>query len=130
MGETTELHSRLGHADLPAITGVRRELRDLLRHWGGPGAADVAELLTSELVTNALIHTDRGAEVTASVGPSTLRVEVRDCMPGMPQRPTPDTEGGTSGRGLVLVEALADNWGVRGSEVGKVIWFELDGGRV
>ncbi|MFG2333372.1 ATP-binding protein [Streptomyces sp. NPDC048604] len=140
---------------------MRHALRRMLRHWGEPGASDVALLLTSELVTNALVHTDRGAVVTATVVPDTrdtLRVEVRDFVPELPEpyvphadrgthRPTPgDRDRGTPGdpdratpgdvpvahqathgRGLVLVEALADAWGIRASEPGKVVWFELAG---
>lgn len=88
----------------------------------------MAELLTSELVTNALIHTDRGAVVTAGVGPAGLRVEVRDFTAGQPE-PGRAGDESTHGRGLVLVQALADAWGVRTHEVGKSVWFELEGGQ-
>lgn len=108
---------------------VRHGLRELLRQCGSQGDTDVAELLTSELVTNALIHTDRGAVVTAGVGPAGLRVEVRDFVAGRPE-PGRATDESTHGRGLVLVRALADAWGVRTHEVGKSVWFELAGGQV
>ncbi|MEV4948734.1 ATP-binding protein [Streptomyces sp. NPDC053755] len=101
----------------------------MLRRWGGPGACDVAELLTSELVTNALIHTEHGAVVTATVVPENLRVEVRDFVPGLTAPHVPAADDGTHGRGLVLVDALADSWGVEDQEVGKVVWFELHGER-
>ncbi|MGW8775819.1 ATP-binding protein [Streptomyces sp. NPDC055794] len=121
-----DLRRRLGRADLRAVPEARRALRELLRHWGGPGQSEIAELLTSELVTNALVHTDEGAVLTATVGPHALRVEVRDYV-GRPPRPrTPDPEESTSGRGLVLVRSLADDWGVRPCEAGKSVWFELD----
>ncbi|MDT3398040.1 ATP-binding protein [Streptomyces sp. B1866] len=58
---------RLRHADLSAVAEVRAGLRELLRHWGQPGRTEVAELLVSELVTNALVHTDHGAVVTATL---------------------------------------------------------------
>ncbi|MFI2372669.1 ATP-binding protein [Streptomyces sp. NPDC018833] len=144
------LHRRLGSGDLTAVPEVRHALRDLLGKWPGPAAdspadaADVAELLASELVTNALVHTDRGAVVTATVEDSRLHVEVRDFMAGLPvpDVPTADlgrcdagtsdlgtSDLGTSGRGLVLVERLADAWGVRTAQgVGKVVWFELHAG--
>ncbi|MEW2082455.1 ATP-binding protein [Streptomyces sp. NPDC005283] len=124
----SRLHRRLGCADLASVPEVRRALRDLLRHWGKPDAADVAELLAGELVTNALIHTDHGAVVTATVAASTLRVEVRDFMAGLPVSPVPPGQLGSNGRGLVLVQSLADAWGVRTHGVGKVVWFELHGG--
>jgi anti-sigma regulatory factor (Ser/Thr protein kinase) len=124
---------RLGCADLTAVADVRRTLRELLRQrpkTDAPDArdtADVAELLASELVTNALIHTDHGAVVTATVEASTLRVEVRDFVAGMPAPHLPAADLGTNGRGLVLVQSLADAWGVRTQGVGKVVWFELHG---
>ncbi|GGW63914.1 ATP-binding protein [Streptomyces lucensis JCM 4490] len=132
-GETTDtisehasrLRRRLGRADLRAVPEARRELRELLRHWGKPGRSEIAELLTSELVTNALVHTDDDAVLTAVVRPGGLRVEVRDFVAGRPEPQAPDTGDGTHGRGLVLVESLADDWGVRPHEVGKSVWFEL-----
>ena len=116
---------------------MRHALRDLLGKWPDPdeGAtaadvADVAELLASELVTNALIHTEHGAVVTATVEDSRLHVEVQDFMAGLPVSDVPSAPDlGTSGRGLILVERLADAWGVRTAQgVGKVIWFELHAG--
>ncbi|MFJ8078328.1 ATP-binding protein [Streptomyces sp. NPDC096176] len=96
---------------------------------GTADAADVAELLASELVTNALIHTDQGAVVTATVEDSRLHVEVQDFMAGLPVSDRPRADLGTSGRGLVLVESLADAWGVRSAQgVGKVVWFDLYAG--
>ncbi|WP_406302406.1 ATP-binding protein [Streptomyces sp. NBC_00885] len=121
------LHRRLGCADLTAVPEVRRALRELLRHWRGQDAKDVAELLASELVTNALVHTDHGTVVTATVADTTLRVEVRDFMAGLPVAHTPAAHLDTHGRGLVLVQSLSDAWGVRTHGVGKVVWFELHG---
>ncbi|MET9969054.1 ATP-binding protein [Streptomyces sp. NPDC006356] len=121
-----QLRRRLGQADLRAVPEARRALRDLLRHWGRPGRSDIAELLTSELVTNAIIHTDRDAVLTATVGPDGLRVEVRDFVARRPRPRVPNADDGTNGRGLVLVESLADAWGVQPHGVGKAVWFELD----
>ncbi|WMX44386.1 ATP-binding protein [Streptomyces roseicoloratus] len=126
--QRTRLLRRVGSADLTAVPEVRRALRELLGSWGGTGACDVAELLTSELVTNALIHTDRGAVVTATVVPEHLRVEVRDFASDMIRPRVPNADDGTHGRGLVLVQALADSWGVENRGVGKVVWFELADG--
>ncbi|GAU67117.1 hypothetical protein SSP35_04_01980 [Streptomyces sp. NBRC 110611] len=123
------LRRRVRHADLRAVGEVRRELRQLLSRWAAPDGGElteVATLLTSELVTNALVHADGGAVVTARVG-DRLRVEVRDWAPGRPQV-GPATMEGTSGRGLMLVRALADAWGIRAEGFGKCVWFELGGG--
>ena len=126
--QASRLNRRLGRADLGAVPEARRALRELLRHWGGPGRADVAELLTSELVTNALVHTDHDAVLTVTVGPRGLRVEVRDFVARRPRLRVPKADDGTHGRGLVLVQSLADAWGVRVHGVGKAVWFELDAG--
>ncbi|MDG4535067.1 ATP-binding protein [Streptomyces sp. AV19] len=139
---------RLRRGDLAAVAETRAGLRRFLEHWGAPGRAETAELLTSELVTNALLHTDGGAVVSAVLtgGPAALakgrlRVEVRDLCarrpalrasaaapdPGNPGGGTADVSGtATSGRGLLLVDSLADCWGVRAHGVGKAVWFELD----
>ncbi|WKV76095.1 ATP-binding protein [Streptomyces sp. PCS3-D2] len=115
-------------ADLKAVGEVRRSLRELMRHRCGNEAMAVAELLITELVTNALVHTDRGAEVSASLTATRLRVEVRDHAVRRPRPYVPTADDGTHGRGLVLVEALADDWGVDPLALGggKVVWFELD----
>lgn len=94
-----------------------------------PGLADTAELLTSELVTNALQHTEHGAELTATLSAEAhrchrLRVEVRDFVSRHPKLRAPGDQT-TSGRGLLLVQALADAWGVHTEGTGKVVWFEL-----
>ncbi|NNN37819.1 ATP-binding protein [Streptomyces sp. S3(2020)] len=126
--QASQLRRRLGKADLRAVPEVRRALRELLRQWGRPGRSEIAELLTSELVTNALIHTDTDAVLTATVGPGGLRVEVRDFVARRPRLRVPNADDGTHGRGLVLVQSLADAWGVRAHGVGKAVWFELDAG--
>ncbi|MEU9451252.1 ATP-binding protein [Streptomyces sp. NPDC048277] len=125
-GHPSQLRRRLGRSDLRAVPEARRELRELLRHWGKPGRSEIAELLTSELVTNALVHTDREAVLTAVVAPGQLRVEVRDFVARRPRVCVPGSGDGTHGRGLVLVDSLADAWGVQAHEVGKSVWFELD----
>ena len=122
----SQLRRRLGRADLRAVPEARRALRELLTHWGKPGRSETAELLTSELVTNALIHTDHDAVLTATVSPHGLHVEVRDFVGRRPRLRVPDADEDTHGRGLILVQSLADAWGVRAHGVGKVVWFELD----
>ncbi|NEE20264.1 ATP-binding protein [Streptomyces sp. SID7499] len=121
-----QLRRRLGRADLRAVPEARRALRELLGQWGKHGQSDVAELLTSELVTNAIVHTDHDAVLTATVGPHGLRVEVRDFVARRPRLRVPVADDGTNGRGLLLVQSLADAWGVRPHGVGKAVWFELE----
>ncbi|MFE7034913.1 ATP-binding protein [Streptomyces sp. NPDC057621] len=124
----SHLRRRLRRCDLRAVPEVRRALRELLAHWGRPGRSETAELLTSEIVTNALVHTDQEALFTATIGPRGLRVEVRDFEARRPRLRIPNPDEGTHGRGLILVQSLADSWGVRMHGVGKAVWFELDGG--
>ncbi|CAN3980002.1 SpoIIE family protein phosphatase [Kitasatospora purpeofusca] len=127
-----QLRRRIGQADLARIAEVRAELRDALRRWGVAELIDTAELLSSELVTNAIRHTDRDAMFTARLyreaaadgGRARLRVEVEDESDLWPTRRTPG-EQASSGRGLMLVEALADGWGVEPRGSGKRMWFEL-----
>ncbi|MFB7470895.1 SpoIIE family protein phosphatase [Kitasatospora sp. NPDC056184] len=127
-----QLRRRIGQADLARISEVRAELRDALRRWGVAELIDTAELLSSELVTNAIRHTDRDAMFTARLyrepaadgGRARLRVEVEDESDLWPTRRTPG-EQASSGRGLMLVEALADGWGVEPRGTGKRMWFEL-----
>ncbi|WP_079064124.1 ATP-binding protein [Streptomyces sp. NRRL F-4489] len=125
------LERKVRQADRKAVGEVRRELRELLDRWAppdgrAPADPEVAVLLTSELVTNALLHTEGGAVVTARVT-DRLRVEVRDFAARRPE-PRAPSAAGTSGRGLMLVRALADDWGIRPEGNGKCVWFELGGG--
>ncbi|WP_428985409.1 ATP-binding protein [Streptomyces globosus] len=101
-------------------------MRELMRRRCRAEAVETAELLATELVTNALVHTEYGAEVTVRLAGGRLRVEVGDGAPGRPRPYVPVVDDATHGRGLALVEALAAAWGVEtGTGRGKVVWFEL-----
>ncbi|GAA3823651.1 SpoIIE family protein phosphatase [Streptomyces phyllanthi] len=116
------------------IAGARRHVRELLHDWNSADQIDSAVLLVSELLTNVLVHTDADAlliteitEITeAGDGPERrrIRVEVTDTADDLPHRRSPG-ELASSGRGLLLVERLADVWGVDPRGEGKSIWFEL-----
>ena len=88
---------------------------------GHRSCADV-ELLTSELVTNAIRHGRTEMLVTVDVDEERVRVEVADRNPARPQLRVPDERGG---RGLHLVDELSDRWGVHGGRPGKTVWFEI-----
>ncbi|OIJ85615.1 phosphatase [Streptomyces sp. MUSC 14] len=110
------------------ITEARQHLRELLHDWASPDQVDSAVLLVSEMVTNVLVHTDTDAlllaEVTGEPGARRLRAQVTDTGADLPHRRRPG-ELASSGRGLMLVELLADSWGVDPRGEGKSIWFAL-----
>ncbi|MFD0143077.1 MULTISPECIES: ATP-binding protein [unclassified Streptomyces] len=117
MGFTVGEHSA-GH--------MRRILRTLLGRWGLDRLADDAELALTELVANVVRHVPgRRCAVLILREPHGLRVEVADAVPGplYAKAAEPLAEGG---RGLALVEAVTDRWGVEPSPYGKSVWFECD----
>ncbi|WP_432055099.1 ATP-binding protein [Streptomyces sp. bgisy022] len=128
--------------DPRAVRVARVTVRAALDGHGMQDAADVVELLTSELVTNAYRHTDGPASLRLSgLGDGRLRVGVWDSHPHVPPPfGPPDRDGvppvapdAESGRGLGLVREYADSWGGwttggggPGRAVGKLLWFEVD----
>jgi anti-sigma regulatory factor (Ser/Thr protein kinase) len=112
-------------ADPASAAKARRLLDETLRSWRCEALVDVATLLVSELVANAILHAGTTIEVVARVVPQRLRIEVHDDNPRMPVRKHYSNLSGT-GRGLLLVERLAADWGAEATESGKRVWFELD----
>ena len=103
-----------------------------MRAWGAGERADEIELAADELMTNVLVHTEGAAIVTlrSLVGAGhRLRIEVEDSSSALPRRRDAGEEG-VSGRGLLLVDMLADDWGVEARGSGKAVWceFRLDDG--
>jgi anti-sigma regulatory factor (Ser/Thr protein kinase) len=105
---------------------ARQALAARLRQWGVIGdGAEVAILLTSELVTNAVRHSCGPIEVQARFcSARVLRVEVCDTGHAPIAAATPAVDD-VGGRGLYLVDALADAWGTEHHGTGKRVWFEL-----
>ncbi|MFE4825994.1 SpoIIE family protein phosphatase [Streptomyces sp. NPDC056672] len=118
----------VAQAEPERIAGARRQVRDLLHDWTSGEQIDSAELMVSEMLTNVLVHTDNDAlllaEAVGEQGNRRLRVEVADTSDDLPHRRRPG-ELASSGRGLLLMEMLADAWGVDPRGDGKSIWFEL-----
>jgi anti-sigma regulatory factor (Ser/Thr protein kinase) len=112
----------------PSAVGVARAaVRAALHEPALTGVLDDAALITSELVSNALVHGDGEVRLRLSWSGEALTIEVDDKDPTLPQwrRSAPDE---VSGRGLYLVDALAQAWGctlLGGS--GKVVWGRLMG---
>ncbi|WP_406089596.1 SpoIIE family protein phosphatase [Streptomyces sp. NBC_01013] len=121
------LQQHVGQNDPEALSSARHMIRAAVRAWGAKERADEVELAADELTTNALMHTDGGAIVTIRVltGPERrLRVDVEDRSSALPRRRDAG-EAGVSGRGLMLVDRLADAWGVESRGTGKCVWCEF-----
>ncbi|MFE9460827.1 SpoIIE family protein phosphatase [Streptomyces californicus] len=114
-----------------SVATARAFVRDTLQGWGYNDVVDDAVVLTSELVTNAVIHAGTAADVLCLRSAEGVRVEVADHYPEreVPLQSSsidfgsPDRE---NGRGLLLCAALASRWGVEYSPSRKHVWFQLD----
>lgn len=107
-----------------SVLGARRFLAEQLRGRVNGDVADVATLLLSELVTNAVLHTSSRTRVRVVIEDSGLLVAVEDAAHAGPVRRAHDVDA-LCGRGLELVEALADSYGVLRQPTGKTVWFIL-----
>lgn len=118
----------IAQAEPEQVADARRQLRDLLHDWTDEEQVDSAVLMLSEMATNVLVHTDGDAVLIAEAagdrGKRRLRVEVADASDELPHKRRPG-ELASSGRGLLLMEMLADAWGVDPRGEGKSIWFEI-----
>ncbi|KUL35608.1 ATP-binding protein [Streptomyces regalis] len=119
--------------DPRAVTVCRRTLRLTLTLHGLIRLADIAELVASELVSNAVVHTKGPAALRVRWSKGALRIGAWDADPGPPEPPgrwedlaDVDVEGG---RGMALVRACSDQWGwqplSRFGNRGKYVWCEL-----
>ncbi|RSN91818.1 PAS domain S-box protein [Streptomyces sp. WAC 05379] len=114
-----------------SVASARSFVRDTLQGWGFADIVDDAVVLTSELVTNAVVHAGTSADVLCLRSEEGVRIEVADRYPereiplqGSPvNMGSPDREGG---RGLQLCAALAGRWGVEYTPTHKQVWFQLD----
>jgi anti-sigma regulatory factor (Ser/Thr protein kinase) len=117
--------------DPRAVTVSRRTLRLILTMHGLIGVVDVAELLATELVSNAVLHTKGPAALRVRWSAGVLRIGAWDADPEPPEPPRPlaDITDLESGRGLALVRACADLWGwqplARDGSRGKYVWCDL-----
>jgi anti-sigma regulatory factor (Ser/Thr protein kinase) len=108
------------------VAGARRSARRCLTDWEVPVEHDLVVLLVSESVTNAICHGQPPCSLHLTWDGSTLRIAVSDTqLSALPVRRYANEES-ESGRGLALVEAIADRWGVTTCDVEKSLWFEID----
>ncbi|HZU58813.1 MAG TPA: ATP-binding protein [Actinocrinis sp.] len=131
-GESAALHRDVFH--LPAhgasVSAARNRITEHLHAWGvGESVYEDAALIVSELFTNALVHTD-SSEITCQLQATAqtvyLAITDQGCGPSGPRVREPDAE---SGRGLILVSALAQLWGVNTEQgCGRTVWAILPSG--
>lgn len=129
-------------AEATSVRRARLFVVDKLQEWGRDELVDTAALLTSELATNAVVHTGRPYSVRVGRRRRGIRVEVADSAPEPPHLKAPLPLDGTSEvghldgsdasperlfSGLGMVDAVAARWGSDPAASGKVVWFELDG---
>ncbi|MFE0253656.1 ATP-binding protein [Streptomyces sp. NPDC059010] len=113
-----------------SIPAARRLTAGALKYWHldhWPRTDDLL-LCVSELATNALLHgapPGRGFLLRVRYDGHVLRVEVHDSGTGVPRIPDDPDAPDEGGRGLLLVGALADKWGVGERNPGKVVWAEF-----
>lgn len=121
------MHAYVHQADPEGLAEAREALRQALSAWALGHLADDVELAAGELLGNVLLHTEGGAVLTLEVLPEPvrrLRLSVQDRSSMWPRRRSPG-EAATSGRGLLMVEALAVRWGVEPRGEGKAVWCEF-----
>ncbi|WP_394815773.1 ATP-binding protein [Streptomyces gibsoniae] len=109
-----------------SVRHIRRVVRSFLREWEMAELADAAELGVSELVANVVRHVpDRRCTVLVMRQTAGVRVEVTDGFSGLPSARSEVPEDSEGGRGLLLLDAVADKWGVEPEPSGgKTVWFE------
>ena len=107
-----------------SVAAARRLVRDALAGQQTQSIGDAA-LLVSELVTNAIRYARRTLLVAVELQDHVVRVEVTDDDPELPSLSVAEDDDATSGRGLRIVNDLADQWGVTEGPNGKTVWFEI-----
>ncbi|WP_079053940.1 ATP-binding protein [Streptomyces graminilatus] len=134
MNETTQpctLRERFFRRERRSVPAARRLAYEFLAGWGlaGTERGDDVLLCVSELVTNALLHgvpPGRQFKLFLRYDGQVLRVAVHDSGPGDPSMAEQVDESHEGGRGLLLVSALSDKWGVGERGLGKVVWCDWD----
>ncbi|MFD9793684.1 SpoIIE family protein phosphatase [Streptomyces sp. NPDC059070] len=125
--QAPRIHQYIHQADPEGLAESRVALRRALADWGFAELVDDVELAAGELLGNVLLHTEGGAVLTLEVLPEPVRrvrLWVKDRSSVRPRRRTPG-EAATSGRGLMLIEAVSARWGVEPRGDGKAVWCEF-----
>ncbi|MER6528423.1 ATP-binding protein [Streptomyces sp. NPDC001508] len=109
------------------VPALRRIIRQHLGHWGLIGMVEPAQLCVSELATNVIKHVGFGVSATlaVSMAGTNLRLEVQDPFANQLPMAVQSDDHAEDGRGLTLIDAVSERWGVRLISEGKAIWCEL-----
>lgn len=110
-----------------AVTAARRFVSATLQHWDLEHIAPDALLVVSEMATNAVLHAGSPFRVFIHHSPGILHLSVRDAQRGWFEQGSP-SDAEVNGRGVSIVEAVADRWGCDAVSDGKVVWAELPTG--
>jgi anti-sigma regulatory factor (Ser/Thr protein kinase) len=113
--------------DLRSVAAARALLRQAVRDTADAPddvPVDDAVLMLSELITNAVRHTNGVLRVDISLSNNTLRVTVIDDAPDLPVI-RPPCDDATQGRGMQIIDTLADRWGATREHPLKTVWFEI-----
>ena len=117
--------------DATAPVAVRRLVQAELERRGHPDVVPDAQLLASEVVTNAVIHTHcPECTVVIEVDDDRVRISVTDCAPGVTPVLLPHDPGRCGGLGMHIVNDVARAWGCDVTGPTKTVWFELVDSRV
>lgn len=116
--------SRTFDAHASSVRAARHFLRGSLETWDAAGYESTGEQVISELSTNAALHAHSEFTVHLRLDPDCLVVEVSDSSTVLPQQREYSSTA-TTGRGLTLVTALTDDWGVQSSPTGKTVWCRI-----
>jgi anti-sigma regulatory factor (Ser/Thr protein kinase) len=108
-----------------APAAARRLVVKLCETWDLHQVVELAELLISELVTNAVRHAGTDIEVTAAVGEHFLHLHVRDRSKRLPTLSGSDGQQSHHNRGLQLIDRLSNGWGTTLTPYGKTVWATL-----
>jgi hypothetical protein len=108
-----------------AVLHARRFTARTLRSWGVADELDTALLVVSELVTNAIAHTQGAVGMDLTLSVDRLRIAVNDASPRSPVKPVSVSWESTGGRGLLIVEATTTAWGSVPLSGGKQVWAEI-----
>lgn len=113
-------------ADVASAASARRFVETTLARWGCEDFRDDALLLVSELVTNAATHANSSCDVVVTHLADGIRIEVQDHDASHAPVQQPFDVTAQNGRGLLIVERVAAEWGTEMRPSGKVVWFVLD----